>query len=259
MTTEVAGDKAGVPLQETQSLSPQEELTALRQEHEQTKVELKKAQDEAQAHHKNVTKKAEELRKAQQIEATIQGLKETIELQGTMVAEILDRGELGEIEPSRAKGKSYREQLAEMQRRSADPIKLATQREFERKAGEAEELAESAGLDIASDPKLAKVRRLFRKEDTADEGLVALKEIIGSIKVPESVGKKETDEERIDRVVEERLRVKMIEAKLITQEGIAPSGSGGLSDTDFVARIGSGELPLTKENMIRAKKLGLTK
>ena len=65
---------------------------------------------------------------------------------------------------------------------------------------------------------------------------------------------------------EEEMEVKALRFKMTKEpevkeapkfDSIVSSGGGGLSDEAFIAKIGSGEIPLDKDAMERAKKLGI--
>ncbi len=65
---------------------------------------------------------------------------------------------------------------------------------------------------------------------------------------------KETEAERVKRLVDEGVLAKMKEKNMLNTDINAPSGAGS-SDEEFERKMGSGELAMTPENMKRAQEI----
>lgn len=234
MTTQDVGDKAEEPQVVVEpTLSPKEELDTLRQELTATKDDLVRAQDEAKAHQKVVSKKDQELQKSQEISSRIENIDGRIDLLEGMIAELGERGS-GEGEAEKPFGARARE--------------LSTQREregFAQKTTNAErqitDLLKDTGLTRES-PELKAAGYLWslgtqtNNPNYLEDCIKEVKEIAEKLPKPETKeGKKETEEERINRIAEEKLKEKMIEAGLLTSEGGQPSGGGGVITRESIA------------------------
>ena len=205
------------------------------------------AKEEALAHQQNVSKKAGELAKREAQESKISGLEENVKVLTDMVADLVDRGD-DEVEtPKRRKSEEYLKQL-----KPNDTANV----ELSRKATEADKLARSVGLEVDKSPELRQAYILFRVGD-ADAGLEEIQRIVDSKKA-EAAKPKEVKFADLSSDDQERIKREDWDGKGLTRQD-KQSPTGGTSDTDFIERMTSGALPLTKENNERFNKIqGIT-
>jgi hypothetical protein len=225
LTEDTEGLTTGPVAQE--GLSPKEEEVDLRIQLEKAQAELERLREEAKAHQRTASKKAEELARRQELEDRINGINDRLEVLTAMVSDIVDRSateSLEEAEPRTRRSAEYLKALEEKERERKLQQEKSLRQQWEEKAIEADRLAREVGLDMETSPELETAYLWFRTGD-ADRGLKKVQEVVAKIKAEKQQpeGKpKETEEElraRIEREIAEKYG-------LLTPEVARPSASG---------------------------------
>jgi hypothetical protein len=198
----------------------QQEEGDLRSQLSQLQQELEKAREEAKAHQREVSKKAAQLKEQEEFKANIKNIEDRMEVITAMLADIVDKDDLSEAEPTQKRSSEYLKQLEEKEEKRKREQEKSLQQEFLLKAQEADRLAKEAGLDMESSPELEDALLWFRLGEP-DKGLKKVKEVTSKMKAE---GK--PNEVDIEKLVEERLQAKLKEAGLLTPEASTPSSSG---------------------------------
>ena len=227
MTKKEAGEKEAEVVEPTEvKPSPEEELVTLRSQFDELQTKVTEAQEEAKAHQRTASKKAEEAQEYKNTKETLQALSDRVEVLTAMQADLLDRGE-SEEEP-RKKSADYLKRLDDLKTGREKEQEKSTQQVYMEKAQEADKLAKGAGLDMEFSPEL-EMALLWFQTGNADKGLLKVKEVIGKLK-PE---KKETEEER-----EARIERKILEKHgLLTPEISTPAGAGRVLTIEDVKKM----------------------
>jgi len=256
MTQEKAGDK----VVETQDvvvepiLSPQEELDALKQQLTETGERLVKAEEEAKSHQRVASKKAQELEEQSNLRSEIEGIKGQLEMTQALIAELGEKGET-DGEPGQTPSFKVKVQAAQIQR----------QREtFGRRSveidGKIDELLKDTGLSKDS-PEMEAAAAYWNtgiqtgNVQSLEAALQKTKKLVENLKPKEETVeiKKETEDERVNRLADEKLQVKMIEAGLLTPEGGTPSAAS-TRKSDVIKRYAEGDPSVSREDYEKAIK-----
>ena len=257
MTTQDVGDKVvepqGVVVEPT--LSPQEELDALKQQLTETSGKLVKAEEEAKSHQRVASKKAQELEEATQLRSLIEDIRGRQEMTEALIAELGERGE-AEGEPGQTPSFKAKVQATQIQR----------QREtFGRRSveidGQIDELLKDTGLSKES-PEMEAVAAYWNtgiqtgNAQSLEVALKKTKKLVENLKPKEGTvetkeGKKETEDERVNRLAEEKLKEKMIEAGLLTSEGGTPSAAS-TKKSDVIKRYAGGDPSVSRKDYEKA-------
>lgn len=230
MTQEETGDKGKVEepkAEETKTLSPQEETDALRQQLKDTEEKAVKFEEEAKAHQKVVSKKEQELQDLKLTRSDFDELRGRQEMTEALIAELGDKTVgTGEGEPSGSFTQKVRADQLGRQR-------VALAHKAEEVFSQVDELLKDTGLTKES-PEL-KAAGLFFSMGTQqgntkylDDALKEVQEVVAKLepkKETKEGEKVETEEERIERKSDERLKEKMIAKGLLTPEGGEPSAA----------------------------------
>lgn len=162
--------------------------------------------------------------------------------------------ELGEPDPVIARLET---ELAQRKRKQTQEAQLRWQEQVTQQHREKfDQRIQEAGLD-PNDERLDDFQDAF--EDAQEDGRFGkaerkLNRILSKVKEPKGKGKSETDEERIERLAEEKLRAKMEEQGLLITETGGPSASSG-SWLEFEKRYIAGKVP-PEEYEKRARREG---
>lgn len=266
MTQGKTGDKVKEPevkaletpeTKEPQTLSPQEELDTLRQQLKDAEAGKTKAEEEAKAHQKNVSKKDLELQEAKHISESIDEMKDRLEMQETYIAQLGDKvaGEGGQGFAQQVRASQVTQKRATLTRK-ADSV-----------AREVDGLLKDTGLTKDS-PELKSAGLLYSmgtqtgNSKYLDDALREVKEVIAKHQPKTEEGKKvdekkETEEERIERLAEEKYQEKLEAKGLKTPEGGEPSGGGGETFTvQQIADMSPEEFEEKQEAINKARRGG---
>jgi len=243
----------GNPEETTQVAPEQPSAEALQQKLSELEIELEATRKEAKTHQANVSKKADELAKRQATDSRIEGMESKVDVLTAMMADLLD-GESDEERPKK-KSEDYLKRLQQTDEANKKQRTATLEGNWNAIANEADQLIKAAGLDMMDSPELTKAHNLFLRAGysynltEAQKGLDEVKKVVGEKKVP-----KESDEERINKLADEKAR-KMLEDKgLLTTETGGPSGGAG-SDEKFMKDFANGNIPMNKENLARHEKI----
>lgn len=254
MSEEKAGDEVKaveVQIEEVKTPSPQEELVSLRQRLVEVEKEKATAQEEAKAHQKVVSKKDQELQEVQRKADDISELKERLEIQEAYLAELAGKDNEGVVQKFKTE-QQQRHYKSLMDRRNVATAKIT-------------ELIKGTGLNSDS-PELETARVYFERADRTgdttdyDKALRKVEEAVSKI-IPKEVDKKvETEEVKVERLVNERLKQKMVEKGLLAPEGGEPSAAGGRTFTrQQIADMPMTEYAKNKEAIDQAMREGRIK
>jgi len=155
------------------------------------------------------------------------------------------QGEFGQDDPDKAEIARLRAEKAARDKAAQEAEMVRSRDKFDADfRSNANQILTTMGVDPKDD-------RIDWAEDATGDYLARNRRILESAaKISQETAKSE--KEKLEQ------RLKDIEAKLGEEaNSVDTSASGGAtgSDKDFLARWGSGELPATKENLIRAQKL----
>jgi len=229
-TTEVVADDSAQPEPE----KSQREI--------ELEEELDKWQKEAKAHQKTASKKSEE---AQRWQNQVSGLTAKVtasDVKFDVLAEMLEeRFSENTEEYGEPKRKStFQERVASKTKKQPDP-KIAEEVTHRKSvAQEIIALTDSKGKPFDKTPEFDRAYTRFMLGD-ADSALEMVKEITEKM-ADEKEKPKESEEARIDRLVNERLKQKAIEDGEAKSETGQPS-SASLSDLEAIAKYNHGEMP----------------
>ncbi len=259
MTMEKTEEKA-VETTTPSAPEPAKELETLRSQLAETTKTLEATREQARKHEQAATRNANKLQEQQKINTRIERLEELQRTQFEMQAEILDSINTGqEDQPKIRRSEQYREKLKPT--KTEEPPQYPP--DFMDKAQEAEELARSAGLDMAKSKELRTARMAFRDFD-ADDGLEEVKKVVESkrqsskteVKTVETP-KKPTLDEMLASMNEKD--IKELERRAMERDGLLISDTGvpggNSSDADFVKKFGKGDVSVTKANVDRYNKI----
>ena len=231
--------------EEDQTTTPKlEDLMAqvqnLSKELEQTKKGLSTA-------HQTITEKDKEIKRRQGLEQTITGIEERIELLATAMATGSRPDETGLTDSKDEVLKALKQKKQEQDTKRKMDDELSAQMEFTKRADEIYGKAETIyGEDEDS---LFNIRSLIRAGDLD----LAERKLNKAAKAKETTTeKKETEEQRIERLATERLQKELEKRGLLTSETNHPSG-GNLTKQQAMERYIKGEITADE-----AKKAGVS-
>jgi len=224
--------------------TPENELEVVRAELGDIKVKLEQTEKGLRTAHQTITKKEEDIRKQSQLNTRLDDLDERLRILVAMQGNE-SLGDLPDEEKRSLLGKYDQIEKEQAEKRKRTEAK-AQQDEYNRKADAIYIRAKEVFKD--DDDGLEKVENLLMlgRIDKAEE----------KISKAESTSKstKEDADVKFNKRLEEEKRKWMEESGLLKTETGMPSGRG-LSDEDFVLKIGSGELEMTPDNLKRAKSI----
>lgn len=241
-------------VQEVEQPAPKS-LEEVMSELEQTRQELGKWQTEAKAHQKTASKKDAEAKRWQN---EITTLRDEFKTQFELVAEMLEEQraapEYGE-EPKQRK--SYKEERA---KRMGDPVA----REATQVANEIKAIEKELGIefDKSKESREAYLKWMegvnYNNPSKFREALDLMKEVKETMTEAKS---KETEEERINRLVEEKLqerlkaeRKKRIDNGELDAETGKPKGAA-VDDKSWLDDWNAGRVPVTKDTIEKMRRI----
>ena len=230
--------------EEAQTTTQEPDQAALKAELEQTKKELEQTKKGLSTAHQTLTEKDKELKKLQNFETRQLELEDRIELLATALASGVkpDDAGLEEVRPDVVNVLKQKRQEQEAKRKQ-DEL-LQAQQEFTRRADDIYSKAETIyGED---EDALYNIRSLIRAGD-----LDLAERKVNKVAKAKETTTKETEEQRIDRLANEKLQKKLEERGLLSSETNLPSG-GNLTKQQAMERYIKGEI-----NADEAKKAGV--
>ncbi|MCJ7828244.1 MAG: hypothetical protein MUP81_00690 [Dehalococcoidia bacterium] len=244
--------------EEVKPLSPQEELDATRKQLGELESKLTAAQEEAKAHQRNVSKKDQELQEERQRLTKIDEIGGRIELLEGFIAELgdktVEKGEGGIGFAAKVRASQMQRQRETIGRKASEV------------SDEVDKLLKDTGLTKTS-PELKAAGLLYSLGTQTgnlrnfDEALSEVKEAIAKLPPKAKEGEKmETEEEKVNKLVEERLKAKMIEKGLLTPEGGEPSAAGGHTFTaEQIRKMSTDEYAKLQPEINKARREGRIK
>ncbi len=217
--------------------------------------EAEAARREAKSHQEYGRKQHEELEKQRGLDTKVSGLETRLEVVTEMLADIVDRGEQEDVaQPKRRKSEEY------LARIKPAPVVNPQVEAFNQAMSEADGLIKSVGLEMDKSPELEKAYLWFSVYN-GQKGLEETKKVVEAKKAEatkvEPKVEPKTEAKKVELSDEEKEKIAreyMIKHDLLKSDTGLPSG-GSDSDAEFKKKWGSGELPATKENFARARKL----
>ncbi len=233
------------PTAEDQLKSLQAEMTRLQVElQEKTKIA-----DGYKGLQREINKKDAELKRASDLHSRLDNLEETQKIYAALMAEKLGENLEGDETPRKQDLLKKFDEVAAKQKQARIEIEArAKQEEYFRRADEVYREAETVyGDDVDS---LANVRSLIRQGDF-DLAEKKINKAKAKTPVPPvaQTQKVETEEERINRLVEERITQKIKDNPLLKTETATAMGRVGSRD-EIIARYVRGEA--TEDEYLRA-------
>lgn len=215
----MADEEKAVPKEQVES---KEGNAATQAELEQTKQLLARAQEEVKAQQREVSKKAEELKRQQDFADRLTGIETNMAILGAAFDEKGNPEE--ELEETSKKAKPSVEE-----RVKATELK-GKENQVKDIGNEVVSLAKDIGLDYATAPELENIRDklegawAYRDPNRARRALEVVKKMVDARK-EEKDTPKETEEEKVNKLVEARLSQVLKERGLLTPEGFIPGSS----------------------------------
>lgn len=208
-------------------VTPEQQLTALMAEKEKLTKELEEANKAKATIGQNLRKREADFNKQQALESKIESLAETQKLLAAYLAE-RESGSANDFEEAKATRKpdllkQFEELETKRKANEAEAQQKAQIEQFTSVVSGYEQRAVALGLtenDEAYWDIKGLVETAYGRPDNLRRADIKLKKLEEG-----KVAKTETEEQRIDRMVEERLRKKMDETGMLKPEGGAPSGT----------------------------------
>ncbi len=206
----------------------QKQLASLQTELEQTKKGLSTA-------HQTLTAKDKELKRQTDLESKIGGIEDRIELLATAIVTKTNPDEIGLAEAKPDVVKMLRQLGEEQEAKRKQQGLLATQQEYAQKADALYARAKVIFLD--DDDAIERIEDLLGngRLERAEARVVKAEKVKGTPK------NKETEEQRIDRLAQEKYQKLLEEKGLLETYSTSPSGSGG-SVADAVRQYANREI-----------------
>lgn len=215
-TKPVGNETAEVTQTPTQ---PVEDIGTLKQQLQQLSEELNQTKKGLSTAHQTLTQKDQELKRRGDLDNKILGIEDRIELLATAIASGRDPGEVDESSDSRPKRQDI---LADLARKKNEQDAKRKQEDYNRQADSVYERAkvvfadDEDSLDRIDDYlRLGKLEQAERRVAKAEQPKQVVK--------TESAKSVESEEQRIDRLVNERLNKVMKEKNLLIDETGGPS------------------------------------
>ncbi len=210
--------------------TPQEVLTSseferLKSELGETRKKLEETQKSLSAQDRRLSERDKELKRREALDAKIDSMEDRIKILASVIAETQGQTE-GEFEATtQTKKPNLAKTYEELERKSVEKRK---QEEFQRKAGEYEAKVVDLGLTRKDndywDVYDMVAKGQFERADVLLEKLGDAKNIVKALEVNKPAG--ETEEQRIDKLAEEKARKLMEERGLLTTDTGNPTAAG---------------------------------
>lgn len=202
----------------------QETVESLQLERSNLQAQLRKREDDVRGLNKTLQQRAEESKNQVNLRAEIAGIQDTIELLATAIS---SRGQLDELEPSERK-----DILAELKKRRQELQDKTKQEGTERAKQEYIEMGAAIynqAVEVFGEDDIDSLHTIRTYIRNGDHDLAEKK--IAKAKKPAEASKgvksTETEEQRIERLVDERARKLLDEQGLLEQFSSTPSGING--------------------------------
>ena len=202
--------------EEQKTPTPEEELSALRQQAQEATDKIAKLEKEAKAHQQAAFRATQERDEAREIRDEIESLRSS---QRILAAMIDERSEAETLEPEKRQG--YEKRFEELEKKTE--AKRQSQKYQEKQAHYYDIVTQELGLKPSDkDFKVVQGLAISQDYDGADAYIEELKaKQAESPKEPEkSEETKETEDERVERLAKEKV------AELLKSEGGTPSAPG---------------------------------
>ncbi len=230
---------------EVKTPTPEEQLKALQAQLDTTKAEKQKTEESYKGLQRTLNKSNEELRRQADLKAELADLREAQKLQAALMAEYLGKPQESLDDDTKNRKpdllKVYQDQVTnlEVKRKQAD---------YNRQADEIWSKAKSLGLP-EDDDNILDIEDYLRAGNLKRAQAKITK--LEGAKKPVEPEKKEAEDERINRLVQERIN-KMIEEKgLLKTDTAVPSGRAA-SNTDVIRRYSEGDSSISEADYLRA-------
>jgi len=222
---------------ESEPETPTMSLEDVQKELELTKAELGKAKALASEHERNVTRKANELQKRQDLEGRIDSLTKKVETQIAMLADVMDRESYEEEEPKpkQRRSEQYLARLKEDEDKRNKSTEATEEQRVNFVAGEIIRLTTPNNMQLDESPELMKAHNLWLT-GKFDEALQEVKRVVQPKETP-----KESEDELKARLKEEARKELLAERGELDTVTVLSSGAGG-SFQDITARYIKGEV-----------------
>jgi len=211
---------------EEKALTPEEQMAAIRTELADVKAKLDVSDKKLRSADSVLSKRDAKLKDLESQRADISSLSAKVDVQGGMLSEIIarleDREEAYPEEKPPKEKVDYAKRFQEAEAMSSMKAQIETR--YRR--------AETLGIPM-TDPRIKRIERFTTRGlyDEADNALDALEaEVSKSKEEPKDEKPKETEAERIEKLIEEKARQILEEKGLLGIEAGGPS-SGGKSST----------------------------
>jgi len=198
---------------------------------QQRVVSLQKQLDEwqttAKSHQKATEKEKAEVQRLQAQVTSVEAMRQRLEVLTQMVADMMDTTSSEEIEdkPKQRRSEQYLKRLDEATKKTQEEAMTAQQREHQRIINEVVAQLQTANLQIAAmdSEEFIKAKLKFL-EGKPSEGLEEVKRIV---QAKTEAKPKETDEEKFERMYNERRKKEMKEKGELGAETGQPAGTAG--------------------------------
>jgi copper chaperone CopZ len=253
---EVAGEVVPetTPAETEVSSAPEVEevnVDSLKAELEELRKAKEAAEKEAKAH--QATKKAQE---AQGWKTELTRLEQSVSQRFDILAELFEGNTdtTDEYAESKQRKPSYKERVAEIQKTTQAEAQKAQQTEHQRRVQEILVETQKAKLQFDKSPELRDAYVTWL-EGNHEEAVEKVKEVVSNMVNAKVETKPEVDIDKLvaDKVAE-GVKAKLIEMGVLDTETGQPKAST-TKDDDFITKWNSGELPFTKDNIEKVRKI----
>ncbi len=244
------------PTTEEQLKTLQTQLETLKSEKQKTedsyKSEKQKTEDSYKGLQKTLNKTNEELRKQADLKSELAELRDAQRMQAALIAEYLNKPEEGLDEDIKSRKpdllKAFADKEKELEGKRQERLTEQRRQDYNRQADDIWTQAQGLKLpenddgllDIEDYLRSGNLKRAQAKIAKLQEGK--------KVATPE---KKESEEDRINRLVEERLNKAMADKGLLKTDSAVPSGRAG-SNEDIVKRYAEGDPSVSEKDFLKA-------
>jgi len=230
----------------------EEQLKNITSERDRLNTELESAKKGLGTAQQTIRQRDTSLRRQQELESEIAGLTDLVKMSIAFSAEGQGRSAEEYDEAAKTRAPALIKKFEETQaRRKVEVQRRSQQDESRQKSEDAETRIDKLGLTGADED----YRRIYNLVGEALRDPFKWGWVETEIAKLETKPKEEKKPVETEAEIKERIRREILEERgELKPEGVGPSG-GEVSDADFTDKFGKGELPMTKENVERAKKL----
>tara|TARA_Y100000310_G_C20632610_1_gene789443 strand:- start:808 stop:1560 length:753 start_codon:yes stop_codon:yes gene_type:complete len=224
--------------EETQTTTAEEQVKTLRAELQEVTSEKERLEGGYKGLQRTISEKDRAMQSQSNSNSRISAMESNIQVITDMVADVVDRADIDEGElPKKRRSDEYRERHQQTESETDTPN--IREQEWTRVAVEADGLAKSVGLDIASSPELSNASYMFRAWDER-AGLEEVKRVVAE-KKSKGTEANTDNQQSFDDKVQEEVRKKMQEKGLVETEVPSPSAASA-SKLEATERYIRGEI-----------------